>query len=335
MKYKAEDIAELYNQVVLLLGAGNSPEECLKKLGAEAGGAPLDGALASIKEDLEGGKSLSDVIGARQDVFPGLPPSAASVEVGALKRTLAALADKELWLVPFRRKLTQYLLYPAVVMVIISVIVFGIMLFVVPIFEELYEGFGGSLPAPTEILISIGGVVNSLWFVLLALLAAAIYVLFKRKDIVHAIAAALPGFGPVIRRASVMEFTGHLGALMISGIPVVEAARASAASVTNLAYRVRLDAMVNGAADMGEVSRRLKDGGLISGRAAVVLSSCGASEAATELSEAAEQSRAVVTRDIEVFYETSSIILMILLGGIVGFIIIALYLPIFTLAGAL
>lgn len=148
---------------------------------------------------------------------------------GALDETLVRLADTLEASVRLRSKVKSAMAYPMVVLVLIITIVTGMLVFVVPIFEGMYDELGGTLPLPTQLLITISGLLTSLWYLVLGGTVGAV-VGFKRWRKTEAGAAAwdrfkvrLPIFGGVVQKISISRFARTFAVLSRTGVPVLQA----------------------------------------------------------------------------------------------------------------
>jgi type IV pilus assembly protein PilC len=232
--------------------------------------------------------------------------------------------------------------YPAIVLVIAIAVVVALIGFVVPTFEKMFKDFGGALPAPTQLLVDLSHSFRSTWYwyVIVPVVLVVTFKALTRKgrgqEIWHGIVLQLPLFGTLARKVAVARFTRTLGTMLSSGVPILDALEIVAKSAGN---RKIENAIMY-------VRARISEGKNIAGPLAetkvfppMVVQMIGVGEATgamdAMLSKVADFYDDEV--DVAVAALTSMLepLMMVFLGGTVGYFMIAMYLPIFNLAGAI
>jgi len=230
-KVKVKDIAIFSRQLATMVNSGLTLIRALTILEEQSENALLKEVLVDVKSRVEQGSSLSAAFDSHPDVFNHLYVSMVRAgEVGgALDETLVRLADTLEASVRLRSKVKSAMAYPMVVLTLIILIVTGMLVFVVPIFEGMYSELGGTLPLPTQLLINISGLLTSLWWLVLGGTIGAI-VGFKRWKKTDAGTAAwdrfkvrLPVFGGVVQKIAVSRFSRTFAVLSRTGVPVLQA----------------------------------------------------------------------------------------------------------------
>ena len=230
-KVKVKDIAIFSRQLATMVNSGLTLIRALTILEEQSENALLKEVLVDVKSRVEQGSSLSAAFDSHPDVFNHLYVSMVRAgEVGgALDETLVRLADTLEASVRLRSKVKSAMAYPMVVLTLIILIVTGMLVFVVPIFEGMYSELGGTLPLPTQLLINISGLLTSLWWLVLGGTIGAI-VGFKRWKKTDAGTAAwdrfkvrLPIFGGVVQKIAVSRFSRTFAVLSRTGVPVLQA----------------------------------------------------------------------------------------------------------------
>jgi type IV pilus assembly protein PilC len=232
------------------------------------------------------------------------------------------------------------MVYPAIVLIVAFAVVGVLITFVVPTFEKMFKDMGGSLPAPTQLLIDVSKGFRSLWYVYLGI-PIALFTAFKfatRKgrgqEIWHDVVLKAPMFGPLIRKVAVARFTRTLGTMLSSGVPILDALEIVAKSAGN---RVVERAILT-------VRARIAEGKNIAGPLAdtkvfppMVVQMIGVGEATGAMDQMLSKIADFYDDEVDVAVAalTSMIepIMMVFLGGVVGGFLIAMYLPIFSIAG--
>jgi len=229
-KVKTKDIAIFSRQLATMVNSGLTLIRALTILDEQTESPVLKKVLGEVRTTVEQGSSLSAALEAHPNVFSHLYVSMVRAgEVGgALDETLVRLADTLEAAVRLRSKVKSAMAYPMVVLVLIVVIVTGMLVFVVPIFEGMYAELGGTLPLPTQLLITISGILTSFWWLILAGLIGGV-VGFKRWKKTDAGLAAwdrfkvrLPIFGELVQKIAISRFARTFAVLSRTGVPVLQ-----------------------------------------------------------------------------------------------------------------
>jgi len=229
-KVKTKDIAIFSRQLSTMVNSGLTLIRALTILDEQTENPVLKQVLGEVRTTVEQGSSLSAALAAHPNVFNNLYVSMVRAgEVGgALDETLVRLADTLEASVRLRSKVKSAMAYPMVVLVLIVVIVTGMLVFVVPIFEGMYADLGGTLPAPTQLLITFSGILTGFWWLILAVLVGSI-VGFKRWKKTEAGLASwdrlkvrFPVFGPLVKKIAISRFARTFAVLSRTGVPVLQ-----------------------------------------------------------------------------------------------------------------
>ncbi len=230
-KVKVKDVAIFSRQLATMVNSGLTLIRALTILDEQTENALLKQVLGDVRTRVEQGSSLSAGFEAHPDVFNHLYVSMVRAgEVGgALDETLVRLADTLEAAVRLRSKVKSAMAYPIVVLALIVLIVTGMLAFVVPIFEGMYEELGGSLPFPTQILINVSTILTSLWWLFAIALVGSVFG-FKRWKTTDSGKAAwdrfkvrLPIFGKVVQKVAISRFARTFSVLSRTGVPVLQA----------------------------------------------------------------------------------------------------------------
>jgi len=296
--------------------------------------------LDKISDDIAMGSTFSDAIAKHPGAFNNMYVSVVrSGEVsGALDTVLDQLATYMENVEAMKAKVKAAMRYPAAIGGFVTAIVIGILIKLVPVFKDMYGGFGATLPKPTLILISMSDAIrfNALGVVIgIVLLIIAFFVAMNidsTKYLWQKYILYFPIFGSILRKNILSIFSRTMSLLMNSGTPILEATQIASAAVNNKHYAKALE----------EVYNDLKQGELLS---ASLMKTKEFPVLVTQLVSTGEESGKIdeLLRKAAEFYEReikntvdsiASIIepiLIVTLGGIVGAILIALYLPVFSL----
>ena len=340
-KVKSKDIAIFSRQLATMVNSGLTLLRALKILEEQAETPLFAEIIGDVRNRVEQGSSLSAALEAHPDTFSHLYVSMVRAgEVGgALDETMLRLADTLEASVRLRSKVKSAMAYPIVVLSLIVLIVTGMLLFVVPIFEGMYDDLGGELPLPTQALINISGVLTSMWW-MVALVVIGTVVLLRRWQKTDAgrvqwdrFKLRVPIFGKVVQKVAISRFARTLSVLSRTGVPVLQA--------LDIVAQTSGNALVAGAVD--DVRSSVKRGESL---ARPLERHDVFPPMVTHMMAVGEETGALDTMlgKVSDFYDTevddtvnaiTSLIeplLIVVMGIAVGGILIALYLPMFNIA---
>ncbi len=340
---KTKELVIFSRQFATMIDAGLPLVQCLEILGSQQENPAFKKVLIEVKGAVEGGSTFADALSKHPKVFDELYVNLiAAGEVGGILDTilnrLSGFLEKAERL---KGKIKSAMTYPTVVIIIASIIVAGLLIFVVPIFAKLFEGMGKGLPAPTQMVVNMSNALKNYWYVIAGVIAGVIfglkytYTTPKGKRTMDAIFLKLPVVGDLIRKASVARFTRTLGTMLSSGVPILEGLEIVAKTAGNeiikegiMKARVSLsqgktlaDPLIETKIFPGMVTQMISVG-----------ESTGALDAMlTKIADFYEEEVDVAVDGLTAMIEP---MLMAFLGIVVGGLVVALYLPIFQIAGA-
>ncbi|HYG77964.1 MAG TPA: type II secretion system F family protein [Planctomycetota bacterium] len=232
LRVSQKHLTEFTREFATLLEAGLPVVRSLDILYEQLPPGLLRDAVGVVKEDVEGGSSLSESLGKHPFVFDKLYVNMvrAGEAGGVLDEIFARLADYREKAQRLQQKILGALLYPAAVIIIAGAILAGIMIFIIPKFEQMFREMQlGELPLMTQALMAIANLCVSFWYVLILLpVLAAFGVKFASKTprgrlLIDTFKLKLPVFGLIVSKSSVSRFCRTLGTLVQSGVPILEA----------------------------------------------------------------------------------------------------------------
>jgi type IV pilus assembly protein PilC len=298
--------------------------------------------LLTVKSKVESGSTFADALADHPKVFDTLFVQLVRAgEIGGILDTilqrLGAYIEKNSKL---KRRVRGAMVYPAVVLTVAIGVVVALIGFVVPTFEKMFKDFGGSMPAPTQILIDISHGMRDWWHLIFGIpvalfVAVRLWVRTARgREIWDTWVLKLPVVGPLVRKISVARFTRTLGTMLASGVPILDALEIVAKSSGN---RVVEKGVLN-------VRARIAEGKNIAGPLAdtkvfppMVVQMIGVGEATGAMDQMLAKIADFYDDEVDVAVAalTSMIepLMMVFLGGVVGGFLVAMYLPIFSIAG--
>ncbi len=342
-KIKLSEFLIFNQQFVTLIRAGLPILKSLELLCSHIAQPSLRSSILDIRERIKGGALLSEAF-REQGIFPEIYTTSlmAGEKSGNLEEVLDRYIGYQKTALTVKKKLLASLVYPTLLIVMVIVLVTFLIGYVIPNFADLYRTMSADLPPLTVALISFTDAFRNYWFILVALLAgtAAGAWLWSRTDAggqsIDRIKSRLPLIGSIWSKFQVAQFSRILGTLIAGGIPVVQALETARLSVTSPLLRHTLDV----------ATRKVREGTpLWEG-----LSSTGFfPEMAIEMIQVGESSgalHAMLTGVSDFFEEDVNTVLaallslvepaiLIFMGLVVAFVLMALYMPIFSLSGQL
>ncbi len=339
---KTNDIVVFTRLFATMIDAGLPIVQCLEILASQAENKRFGKILSQIRSSVEGGLTLSDAMKRFPKVFDNLFVNlVAAGEAGGILDTilqrLSLYMEKSQKLA---RRIKGAMSYPVIVLVIASVVVVVLLTKVIPVFEKMFKDFGGGkLPAPTQFVIDLSYTMRHYLPFVIAGIAALItswkLILRTRKGRLawDGMLLKLPILGTVLRKTVVARFTRTMGTLLSSGVPILDAMDIVAKTAGNMVVQDGIMFVRARISEGKDMSTPLMETGLMPPMVVQMISvgeQTGALDAM--LSKIADFYEEEV--DVAVASMTSLIepLLMVFLGGIVGGLVIAMYLPIFTMA---
>jgi type IV pilus assembly protein PilC len=338
-RIKLKDVQVFSRQFATMISSGLSMLRSLYILAEQTESEPLAAVVNQVRMDVERGASLSSALAKHPKAFNRLYVAMvrAGEAGGVLDSVLQRLATTIEKQVELRRKVKSAMTYPAVVSALVLLLVTAMMLFVVPMFQNIFSALGGKLPLPTEILIKVSNVVRKLWFIVFAAEAAAVYA-FRRwinseagRKRWDTIKLKAPVFGPLAQKTALARFGRTLSALVRSGVPILESldivAETSGNWVVSEAVRDTQQQVKRGE----PLSKRLEEHAVFP---PMVVQMMAVGEETGALDEMLDKIADFYDQEVEATVNalTSLIepILIVIMGVVIGGMIIALYLPMFS-----
>ncbi len=338
-KVKLKDLAVFSRQFATMIASGLTLLRSLNILAEQSENPKLAEVLGKVSAAVEEGKSLSEAL-AEHEVFPKLYVAMvrAGETAGTLDLVLVRIADTMEKDVALRRKVKSTMTYPAIVVVMAVLLTTVMLLFIVPTFVGMFESLGGELPLPTRILLFMSVVVRRLWFVLF-LVPVAAWQGYTRARKVPRVRARLdawklkvPVFGALFHKVAIARFTRNLSTLLHAGVPILLALEITSDTIDNDVIS-RAVADVRGAVRQGESMARPLSGHPVF--PPMVVQMVGVGEETGALDDMLR--RIADFYDLEVEAATESLtaalepVMIAVLGGIVGAMVISLYMPMFKI----
>lgn len=343
-KVTGKDIVIFTRQLSTMIDAGLPLVQGLEILEKQQSNPTFKKVLGTIRSDVEAGSTLADSMRKHPKVFDNLFTNMIEAgETGGILDTilsrLAIFMEKAMAL---KKKIKGAMTYPTVCLAISILILAVILIFVVPVFKTMFEGFGHSLPLPTQIVVNLSNIVKNYFIYILILFFIISFVIKKiyntekgRLTIDRGMLKA-PVFGMLFRKVAVAKFTRTLSTMLSSGVPILEALQVVAKTSGNKVIEGAVFRVADSIAEGRPIAEPLEESGVFPNMVVQMISvgeSVGALDAMLEkiadfYDEEVDQAVENLTAMIEPF-------MMVFLGGLIGGIVVAMYLPIFKLSSVM
>jgi type IV pilus assembly protein PilC len=343
-KVKQRDIILFARQFSTMIDAGLPIIQCLDILYSQQANPTFKKMLKEIKESVEGGATLAEALKKFPKQFDDLFVNMiAAGEAGgildAILRRLAAYMEKAAKL---KAQVKGAMTYPIVTLIIALLVLGVILVFVIPVFEEMFADFGGELPVPTQIVVAMSEMVKSkvlyiiVGIVLFIFSFKKFYATDKGHDIADDLLLKTPVFGQLLRKVAVSKFTRTMGTMLASGVAILEALDIVAKTAGNRTVEKAIYSVRTGIAEGRTMADPLTESGVFPPMVCQMIGvgeSTGALDAMLEkiadfYDEEVDQAVENLTALIEPF-------MLVFLGVTIGGLVVAMYLPIFKMAGAM
>ncbi len=342
-KVTRKDIVIFTRQFSTMIDAGLPLVQGLTILAEQTENRTFKKILKQVTKDVEGGSTLAEALKKHPDVFDDLFVNlVAAGEMGGILDTilqrLAAYIEKAEKL---RARIKGAMTYPAVVMGIAIIVITIILVFVIPVFEDMFKGVGSALPAPTQFVVNLSRFVKSkIHYIIVAFILLVWAFRYYRKTEkgrrhTDALALKLPVFGPLLKKVAVARFTRTLGTMISSGVPILDALDVTAKTSGNVVLEEVIQEVRGSIAEGQTIAEPLAETDIFP---AMVTQMISVGEATGALDAMLEKIADFYDDEVDTAVEalTSMLepMLMVFLGGSIGGLVIAMYLPIFKMAAA-
>jgi type IV pilus assembly protein PilC len=337
---KPKELSTFTRQFSVMINAGLPLVGCLQILGRQQENKVFKNIIVEVTNDVEKGGTLAESLGRHKKVFSELYVNmvAAGEQGGILDTILARLADYLEDAASLQSKIKSAMMYPVVVLVVVLVATLAMLLFVIPIFEEMFVDLGGELPAMTQVVVDMSQFVQDYVLVIILGIGGIIFAFnmyYKTNNgekVIDTVKLSIPVFGQINRKMSIARFTRTLGTLTSSGVAILDGLNITAKTAGN---RVISDAIMKARVSIsgGEnIAGPLEESGvfptMVTQMIAVGEETGGLDEMLVKVADFYDEEVKVL---VDGMASTIEPIMIVFLGGFVGFLVVAMYLPIFDM----
>ena len=342
-KVQTKELVVFTRQFATMIDSGLPLVQCLDILSGQQENKTFKEILGKVKESVESGSTFADALGKHPAAFDQLYVNlVAAGEVGGILDTilnrLAAYIEKAMKL---KKQVKGAMVYPITIMSIAVVVVGVILVFVIPTFAKMFADFGGELPMPTRMVIALSNFLTKYIIVIIAAMFGIKFAIGKYyasangKKVIDRLALQAPIIGPLVRKVSVAKFTRTLGTMISSGVPIMDGLEIVAKTAGN---KIVEEAIYNVRQSISEgktIAEPLAQCGVFPPMVVQMISVGEATGAMdTMLNKIADFYDDEVDDAVGAMTAMMEPLLMVFLGTTVGGLVVAMYLPIFKLAGS-
>jgi type IV pilus assembly protein PilC len=339
-----KDLVIFTRQFATMIDAGLPLVQCLDILATQLDNLAFREVLTKVKTKVESGSTLADALGDHPKVFDTLYVQlVAAGEIGGILDTilnrLAQYIEKNEKL---KGKVKSAMVYPSVVLVVAVGVTFVLLIFVTPTFEKMFKDFGGAMPAPTQFVIDLSKWLqsNGLYMVIITIAAIVGFKFWhgsvKGRQQFDTFVIKTPIFGPLIRKVAVARFTRTLGTMISSGVPILDAMEVVAKTAGNTVVERAIRYTKEKISEGKTIVQPLAETKVFP---PMVVQMIGVGEATGAMDQMLTKIADFYDDEVDsaVAALTSLIepVMMVFLGGVVGGFLVAMYLPIFSIAGSI
>ena len=340
-KVKEKEVVIFARIFATMINAGLPLIQCLDLLAQQEQNKTFAQIITAIKEDIEGGSTLSDALRKYPNIFDNLFVNlvAAGESGGILDVVLQRLSNYMEKAMKLKSKVKGAMTYPASVLVISIAVVSLLLVKVIPTFQKMFEGFGGELPGPTQFLITLSTYAQKYFLVAIIALAVAVYAFrryYKTEKgtlLIDDLILRAPVFGPLLKKVAVARFTRTMSTMMTSGVPILEGLAIVSKTAGNKVVENALIRVRKSISEGKTIAEPLLETGIFPPMVVQMIAvgeATGALDAM--LSKIADFYDDEVDTAVDAMTALLEPFMMVFLGGVVGGMIIAMYLPIFKMA---
>ena len=341
---KLTDVSRFTRQFSAMSAAGLSLVQCLDVLSQQTESKELGKAIQKVSMDIQGGATMADAMSKHPKIFNRLYTNmvAAGEASGNLDEILMRLAEYQEKNQALIRKIKGAMTYPAVVLVVALVATLAMLMFIVPTFAQMFADFGGQLPAPTAFCVWLSNMIKK--YIVHAIVTVIVaYILFDRyykteggRLQMDTFILKVPVLGDLQRKSAVSRFSQTLSTLLTSGITIVDALQITARTAGNALLEKGLMRTVERVTGGLTIAEPLRETGVFPPMVIHMVSVGEKTGGLAEmLGKVAEFYEEEVDAAVEALTSVIEPILIIILGGVVGGILISMYLPMFDMVGAI
>ncbi|MCS6838962.1 MAG: type II secretion system F family protein [Bdellovibrionaceae bacterium] len=339
-RISSRDLQIFTRQFSTLISAGIPILDSLKILGEGKKNPTLKEVLSKVQASIQQGKKLGDALGAHGNIFDRLyvnmvkAGEEAGILDGILQRLSVYLEKAE----KIKKQIKSAMVYPVSIIVLALIVITGILIFIVPKFQELYKG-KKELPALTQMVVDMSHFIIEKWYLVIAFILGVPFIFFQwyrsaeGRELVERFLIRAPVLGEVVQKAAIARMTRTLSTLLSAGVPVIDALEIAAKTAGNVVIEETLLRCKESVIQGKSIGLPLSKEKMIPDMVAQMVTIGEASGTLdTMLGKVADFYEDDVENAIKAATSLIEPVLMVVVGGFIAFLVIAIYLPIFDVA---
>lgn len=337
----SNDIAIFSRQLATMLGAGVPLVKSFDIIGNGHENASMQELLMTIKADIESGRTLTEGLRKHNvyfdDLFCNLVQ--AGEHAGILESLLDKIATYKEKTDSLKKKIKKALVYPSAIIFVSIIVTAILLLFVVPVFEELFQSFGADLPLFTQTVINASKWLQEWWWfcLLIVIFAALTFNYFRKRSyrfnyFMNKLYLKIPVFGTMLHNAAIARFTRTLGTMSTAGVPLLDALESVAGATGNIVYSNAVQKIRKDVAGGQQLQYSMQKQNLFP-HMIIQMVSVGEESGRLDsmLNKIADFYEEAVDNAVDNLSSLLEPLIMVVLGVLIGGLVIAMYLPIFKL----
>ena len=338
-RVKSADLTVMTRQLATMVSSGMTILKALYVLEAQTESKPLAETLVKVRKDVEAGLPLSDAFERHPKVFNALfvAMTRAGETGGVLESSLLRTAEQLEADESLRRQVKSAMVYPAVILSFAGIVLTALVVFLVPVFEGIFKQFGGDLPPITKFTVALSDFMTARWYVVIALIAGAV-VGFKKwkatqrgREQWDRFRLRIPfKIGGIVQKVALARWSRTLSALTTAGVPILQALDITGRTAGNTVVEKAMADVIDSVKGGGTIAGPLKDSPVFPSMVTHMVSvgeETGSLD--TMLNKVADFYEDQVDASVKALTSILEPVMIVVVGGIVGFIVIAMYMPLF------
>ena len=339
-----KDIAVFSRQLATMISAGVPLVQSFESIGRGHENPRMQDLLLTVKADIEGGNSLGEALEKHPMYFDDLYCNLvrAGEHAGILETLLHKIATYKEKIEALKGKIKKALWYPAAVIIVAFIITAILLIFVIPVFQDLFKGAGADLPALTLMVISISVIFQKWWWAIFGVMIGVVVGIVSAKKrsrkfahLIDRILLKLPVIGEILKKATIARFARTLATMFAAGVPLVEAMQSVAGAAGSIVYSDAILRMRDEISTGTQLNQAMRQTELFPN---MVVQMVAIGEEAGSLDSMLSKVADFYEEEVDNMVDTLSSLLepfiMVILGVLIGGMVIAMYLPIFKLGAA-
>jgi type IV pilus assembly protein PilC len=344
-RVKAAELTVMTRQLATMVSSGMTLLRAFYVLEDQVENPKLKDVLSGVREDIESGMNFSDALEQHPKAFGPLYVAMirAGEAGGVLEQALERTADQLEKDDNLRRQVKGAMAYPAVVLIFALGTLLGLIAFIVPVFVGIFKDFGGKLPLITQFTVNLSNLVTHQWYILIAVAVGGVVGFRKWKKSEWGrpqwdkLRLRLPvSIGKTVQKIALARWSRTFSALYSAGVPIMQAIEVTGKTAGNTVVERAMDEVIASVKSGGSISAPLREAPIFPGMVAQMIAvGEETGNLDTMLTKVADFYEAEVEAAIKALTSILEPVMIVLVGGIVGFIVVAMYMPMFKVYEAI